>query len=83
MSISPIVMRSRGSARADAPGVSTRRYPRTQEPVGEEVEIRSRSTSKSAVSRSFVERTRESLAELMGRDLGDQRLAVMMVTASS
>ena len=60
-------------------GVSTRRYPRTQEPVGEEVEIRSRSTSKSAVSRSFVERTRESLAELMGRDLGDQRLAVMMV----
>ena len=60
-------------------GVSTRRYPRTQEPVGEEVEIRSRSTSKSAVSRSFVERTRESLAELMSRDLGDMRLAVMML----
>jgi transposase-like protein len=60
-------------------GVSTRRYPRTQEPVGEAVETRSRSTSKSAVSRSFVERTRESLAQLMGRDLGDMRLAVMMV----
>jgi putative transposase len=60
-------------------GVSTRRYPRTQEPVGEQVEIRSRSTSKSAVSRSFVERTRESLAQLMSRDLGDMRLAVMMI----
>jgi transposase-like protein len=60
-------------------GVSTRRYPRTQEPVGEQVEAKSRSTSKSSVSRTFVERTRESLAELMGRDLSDQRLAVMMV----
>ena len=60
-------------------GVSTRRYPRTQEPVGEEIESRSRSTSKSAVSRTFVERTRESLSELMGRDLADMRLAVMMV----
>jgi transposase-like protein len=60
-------------------GVSTRRYPRTQEPVGEDVETRSRSTSKSAVSRTFVERTRESLSELMGRDLADMRLAVMMV----
>jgi putative transposase len=40
-------------------GVSTRRYRRTQEPVGEEVETRARSTSKSAVSRTFVERTRE------------------------
>ena len=60
-------------------GVSTRRYERTQEPVGEQVEARSRSTSRSAVSRSFVERTRESLAQLMGRDLGDMRLAVMML----
>jgi len=60
-------------------GVSTRRYPRTQEPVGEEIESRSRSTSKSAVSRTFVERTRESLAELISRDLSDQRLAVMML----
>ena len=46
-------------------GVSTRRYRRTQEPVGEEVETRARSTSKSAVSRTFVERTREALGELM------------------
>src|SRR5579863_6940507 len=60
-------------------GVSTRRYPRTQEPVGEEIETRARSTSKSAVSRTFVERTREALGELMGRQLGDLRLAVMML----
>jgi transposase-like protein len=60
-------------------GVSTRRYPRTQEPVGEEVQTRARSTSKSSVSRTFVERTREALAELMGRDLADMRLAVMML----
>ena len=46
-------------------GVSTRRYRRTQEPVGEEVETKARSTSKSAVSRTFVERTREALGELM------------------
>src|SRR5487761_814121 len=60
-------------------GVSTRRYPRTQEPVGEEVETRGRSTSKSAVSRTFVERTREALGELMSRQLADLRLAVMML----
>lgn len=60
-------------------GVSTRRYRRTQEPVGEEIETRARSTSKSAVSRTFVERTREALSELMGRQLGDLRLAVMML----
>jgi len=60
-------------------GVSTRRYRRTQEPVGEEVEVRARSTSKSAVSRTFVERTRRALSELMSRQLADLRLAVMMI----
>jgi putative transposase len=60
-------------------GVSTRRYRRTQEPVGDEVETKARSTSKSAVSRTFVERTREALGELMSRQLGDLRLAVMML----
>jgi putative transposase len=60
-------------------GVSTRRYRRTQEPVGEEIETQARSTSKSAVSRTFVERTREALGELMSRQLGDLRLAVMML----
>jgi putative transposase len=60
-------------------GVSTRRYRRTQEPVGEDVEIRARSTSKSSVSRTFVERTRTALGELMSRQLADLRLAVMML----
>src|SRR5438105_8748735 len=60
-------------------GVSTRRYRRTQEPVGSEVERAARSTSRSAVSRTFVERTRRSLGELMSRRLDDIRLAVMMI----
>jgi len=60
-------------------GVSTRRYVRLQEPVGAEVEQAARSTSKSSVSRAFVERTRESLGELMARRLDDVRLAVMML----
>ena len=60
-------------------GVSTRRYQRTQEPVGAEVERAARSTSKSSVSRMLVERTRQSLGELISRHLDDVRLAVMMI----
>jgi transposase-like protein len=60
-------------------GVSTRRYARTGEPVGSEIDAISRSTSKSAVSREFVSRTRENLIELMSRPLGDLRLAVLML----
>src|SRR3954451_12786746 len=60
-------------------GVSTRRYARTGEPVGEDIEEISRSTSKSAVSRQFVSRTRENLIELMSRPLNDLRLAVLML----
>lgn len=60
-------------------GVSTRRYRRLQEPVGEPVEQSARSTSKSAVSRSFVARTKEALIELMSRSLSDVRLAVLMI----
>jgi len=60
-------------------GVSTRRYRRTQEPVGREVEQQARSTSKSSVSRTFVERTRRSLGQLVSRRLDDVRLAVMMI----
>ena len=60
-------------------GVSTRRYRRTGEPVGATVEQAGRSTSKSSVSRAFVERTRHALAELMGRRLDDVRLAVLML----
>ena len=59
--------------------VSTRRFERTREPVGEEVEQGARSTSKSAVSRAFVARTRENLEALMSRRLDDVRLAAMMI----
>jgi putative transposase len=60
-------------------GVSTRRFRRTAEPVGSEVEQRARSTSKSSVSRMLVARTRRSLGELMSRRLDDVRLAAMMI----
>jgi transposase-like protein len=60
-------------------GVSTRRYARTGEPIGEEIDTIARSTSKSAVSRAFVSRTRENLIELMSRPLHDLRLAVLML----
>ena len=60
-------------------GVSTRRYVRTAEPVGADVEAKARSTSKSAASRAFVERTRVALKELMARRLDDVRLAALML----
>jgi putative transposase len=60
-------------------GVSVRRFERTREPVGADVEAEARSKSKSAVSREFVARTRENLEVLMSRRLDDVRLAVMMI----
>src|SRR3954453_15716369 len=60
-------------------GVGRRRYTRTGEPVGAEIDEIARSTSKSAVSREFVSRTREHLIELMSRPLDDLRLAVLML----
>jgi putative transposase len=60
-------------------GVSTRRFTRTQEPVGDEVEQRARCTSKSSISRTFIARTAETLAGLMSRRLDDVRLAVLML----
>jgi len=60
-------------------GVSTRRFSRTREPVGQAVAEAERSTSKSAVSREFVGRTGEHLRALMGRRLDDVRLAALML----
>ena len=60
-------------------GVSTRQYRRVQDPVGGELEADARSTSKSAVSRTFVSRTRDQLWKLMNRPVADLRLAVMML----
>ncbi len=60
-------------------GVSTRKFVRVGEPVGEEVEQHASSTSKSTVSELFIEKTRVGLERLMGRRLDDVRLAVMML----
>src|SRR3954464_15036168 len=60
-------------------GVSTRKFARVGEPVGEEVEQSASATGKTAVSDMFVERTRTALGDLMARRLDDVRLAVMML----
>jgi putative transposase len=60
-------------------GVSARKSQRVAEPVGEEVDDVARSTSKSAVSRTFVSGTRAALEELLSRDLSDIELAVLMI----
>ena len=60
-------------------GVSCRRYPRTQEPVGAEVELKARSVSRSALSRRFKERTRQALERLISRRLDRIELAVLML----
>jgi putative transposase len=60
-------------------GVSTRKFARVGEPVGDEVEQTASAKSKSSVSEMFIERTRTALQELMARRLEDMRLAVMML----
>jgi transposase-like protein len=60
-------------------GVSTRRSRRVTEPVGAEIEAEARSTSRSAVSRAFVGRTRAALDELLARRLDGVELAVVMI----
>ena len=60
-------------------GVWTRNFKDTGEPVGEAVKERAVSTSKSAVSREFVARTRDAMKQLMSRNLGDVRLAALMI----
>jgi putative transposase len=60
-------------------GVSTRKFARVGEPVGEQIEQSATATRKSTVSEMFIARTRTALGELMGRRLDDVRLAVMML----
>jgi len=59
--------------------LSTRRYRAGLEPVGKAVEQRSRGTTKSSVSRRFVEATETALAELMSADLSGLDLVALMV----
>jgi putative transposase len=60
-------------------GLATRRHRAANEPVGAAVEAAGRSTSKSAVSRRFVARTKKALEELMARDLTGLDIAVLML----
>ena len=59
--------------------LSTRRYSAGLEPVGAAVTSASRSTSRSAVSRRFVEATERALAELLAVDLSDLDLVAVMI----
>lgn len=58
-------------------GVSTRRFAGVGEAVGSEVEQEAAATSKTSVSKIFVERTKIALGELMTRRLEEVRLAAM------
>jgi putative transposase len=58
-------------------GVATRKYARSLEPLP--AGTKSRGTSKSAVSRRFVEATAKNLGEWLGRKLSDLSLAVLML----
>jgi putative transposase len=55
-------------------GLSTRRYEAALEPTGE----RGSSTSRSAVSRRFVRRTRAALGELMSRPVPEDLVVLML-----
>jgi putative transposase len=57
-------------------GLSTRRYPAGLEPVGD---VEPLATSKSAVSRRFVQSTEHKLAELFGRDLSQLDLQAIFI----
>jgi transposase-like protein len=59
--------------------LSTRRYKSGLEPVGERVEAHASSTSRSAVSRRFVEATEHALGELLAGDLSELDLVALMV----
>jgi putative transposase len=57
-------------------GLSTRRYPAGLESIGE---VEPLATSKSAVSRRFVQGTEQQLAELFGRDLSQLDLLAIFI----
>ena len=60
-------------------GVATRRHARITEPIGKAVLETATSTGRSAVSRRFVKETETALAELLARDLTDQKIKVLML----
>jgi putative transposase len=60
-------------------GVATRRHGLVAEPIGAELACSARGDSKSAVSRRFKAATEAKLAELIGRDLSELDVAVLMI----
>lgn len=60
-------------------GLATRRHVAANEPVGEAVEASAGSTSKSTVSRRWVKGTKAALDTLLGRDLSELDVAVLMI----
>ncbi len=60
-------------------GVATRRHQEVAEPVGDELEGRSKGLSKSAISRRFVKATERAMADLMARSLTELDVAVVMI----
>ena len=60
-------------------GLSTRRYGAALEPVGTAVEAEATGTSKSSVSRRFVNATADQFVSLMSRRLGDDRWLIMFI----
>jgi transposase-like protein len=60
-------------------GVATRRHARIAEPLGEQILEEASSTGRSAVSRRFIKQTETALAELLARDLTEEKLKVLML----
>ena len=60
-------------------GVATRRHAQIAEPIGNAMLEGASSTGRSAVSRRFVKETETALAELLSRDLTEEKLKVLML----
>jgi transposase-like protein len=60
-------------------GISTRKYRRANEPMGQAVAETAAGESRSSVSRRFIQGTKKALDELLGRDLSELEVAVLMV----
>jgi putative transposase len=57
-------------------GLSTRQYPVGLEPMGQ---VEALGTSKSAISRRFIQGTEQKLADIFGRDLSQLQLVAMFI----
>jgi putative transposase len=60
-------------------GLAGRRYKGGLEPVGEDVQEKSNCTSRSAVSRRFIQGTEKALSQLMSRPLDEERYPVLLI----